>query len=315
MLCKFSLIELYFALFFSLKINICIYISSGLNTINKFLYLSRISKYFNQSQINICSLSDGPNCYFTENNYIKHYLKINNENKNSVKICDEWVKLLSKIPKNNYKRALHHLSKISSNYINSYQNETDKEQTPENGKLFILMTFDDETTKENTYLEKLTSIFYNERLIAEFEGKLRLFDDHDLSEENIKISDYPSKLYGIIESEHVSISFRGKLFLFKSAYIKAHNEKSNSEEILFYGYLGEQIVFGYTFTDNEKRKQKWLKVFLSENILINKLVISGPYDIDNIQFIFNYETNVDEEEIYYMYNNKRVKKLVDDDEI
>ena len=225
------------------------------------------------------------------------------------------MKLLSKIPKNNYKRTLYHLSKITSNYINSYKNETDKEQTPENGKLFILMTFDDETTKENTYLEKLTSVFYNERLIADFEGKLRLFDDHDLSEENTKISDYPSKLYGIIESESVSISFRGKLFLFKSAYIKAHNERSKSEEILFYGYLGEQIVYGYTFTDNEKRKQKWLKVFLNDNILINKLVISGPYDIDNIQFIFDYETNVDEEEIYYIYNKKRIKKLVDNDKI
>jgi hypothetical protein len=314
MFCKFSLIELYFALFFSLKINVCIYISSGLNTLNKFLYISRISKYFNQSQINLCSLSDGPICYFTENNFAKHYLKTNNENKNS-KIDDKWVKLLSKIPKNNYKRTLYHLSKITSNYINSYINETDKEQTPKNDKLFILMTFDDETTKENTYLEKLTSVFYNERLIADFEGKLRLFDDHSLSEENTNISDYPSKLYGIIESESVSISFRGKLFLFKSAYIKAHNEKSKSEKILFYGYLGDQIVYGYTFTDNEKRKQKWLKVFLNENILINKLVISGPYDIDNIQFIFNYETNVDEEEIYYIYNKKRIKKLVDNDKI
>ena len=226
-----------------------------------------------------------------------------------------YLQLYSNIRKNNYKRALYHLSKITSNYINSYKNETDKEQTPENGKLFILMTFDDETTKENTYLEKLTSVFYNERLIADFEGKLRLFDDHDLSEENTKISDYPSKLYGIIESESVSISFRGKLFLFKSAYIKAHNERSKSEEILFYGYLGEQIVYGYTFTDNEKRKQKWLKVFLNDNILINKLVISGPYAIDNIQFIFNYETNVDEEEIYYIYNKKRIKKLIDNDEI
>ena len=210
---------------------------------------------------------------------------------------------------------MYHLSKITSNYIHSNLNETDKEQTPENGKLFILMTFDDETTKENTYLKKLTSVFYNERLIADFEGKLRLYNDHELSEENAKIYDYPSKLYGIIESESVSISFRGKLFLFKSAYIKAHNEKSKSKEIQFYGYLGEQAVYGYTFTDNEKRNQKWLKVFLNENILINKLVISGPYDIDNIQFIFNYKTNVDEEEIYYMYNNKRIKKLIDKDEI
>jgi hypothetical protein len=315
MFCKFSLIELYFALFFSLKINVCIYISSGLNTLNKFLYISRISKYFNQSQINLCSLSDGPICYFTENNFAKHYLKTNNENKNS-KIDDKWVKLLSKIPKNNYKRTLYHLSKITSNYINSYINETDKEQTPKNDKLFILMTFDDETTKENTYLEKLTSVFYNERLIADFEGKLRLFDDHDLSEENTKISDYPSKLYGIIESEFITISFRGKFFICNYVYIRAHDEQSKSEEIKFYGFLGENIKFEYSYTDNKERKEKWLKVFFpSEVEVVDKLVISGPYDIDNISFTFLYKINVDEEENYYLYNHQKVEKLIENDDL
>ena len=47
----------------------------------------------------------------------------------------------------------------------------------------------------------------------------------------------------------------------------------------------------------------------------DKLVISGPYDIDNIEFTFYYETNVEVKDIIEMKNEKRGKLLIYDDEI
>ena len=45
------------------------------------------------------------------------------------------------------------------------------------------------------------------------------------------------------------------------------------------------MLYGYSYTDNKERKEKWLKVFFpSEVEVVDKLVISGPYDIDNISF-------------------------------
>ena len=321
MIFKYGLMILYIILFFSFKIDICIYISSGLNTLNLFLYRSRISKYNEQSKKSICSLNDGPNCYFTEKKYIKHYLNTKNENKN-IKINDEWVYFFSKISSDKYNPILNNLLKYTTNYINLYSKEIDSKQNPPRKVLSIIMTFDDETTKKDMLLKRLTNIFYNEKLIANFEGKLRLSNDEDLpdrdkdkkDEKDSENSDYPSELYGIIESEYISISFKGKKFICNFCYIKAHDEKSKLEEINFYGFLGDKMLYGYSYTDNKERKEKWLKVFFPEVIKIDKLVISGPYDIDNISFTFNYKTNFDEEEIYYMYNYKSKEILIEDEE-
>ena len=267
---------LYIILFGSFKINFCIYLSSGIITLNKFLYSSRISTYDEQNEIGTCSLSDGPNCFFSEKKYINHYLKTNNEDKNSI-INDEWVYFYSKIQNKNYETILNNLSKYTTNYIDSYSEKIDSDQNPQTDYLGILMTFDDDTTKKNMFLKKLTNIFYNEKLIADFEGRLRLYDDEGLpgkDEKNTKYGDnYPSKLYGIIESEFITISFRGKFFICNYVYIRAHDEQSKLEEIKFYGFLGENIKFEYSYTDNKERKEKWLKVFFLRKwkLLINWL--------------------------------------------
>lgn len=314
---KYGINMLYTILFFSFGINkgICIYLPTGINSLNKFLYLSRISKYNNQTKTGTCSLSDGPNCYFTENSYTKHYIQANNENNNNT-INDEWVKFYSKIPLNNYKKILHNLSKYSLKCINSTLKKRDEEQNPKNQELNILMTFDDSTTQKDMYLERLTNTFYNEKLIADFKGKLRLSKDDNPPEKpkELKSSNYPSKLYGIIESDYVSISFRGKYFVCNYCFIKAHND-DNTEEIQFYGYLGEKIVFGYSYTDDKKGKDKWILVTFPEKITIDKFVISGPYDIDNISFTFQYEINADPYEVYYNYNHLKKADLVENNDI
>ena len=301
---------IYIFLFFLIMKYKSQYLSSGLNALNNFLYLSRISKYYNQSKEKICSLNDGSDCFFTENKYIQTILST----KSDALATQDWVQYLSKINNFNYKDILYHLSQQTSNYIDLYSEAIDKVQNPPEDKLFIIMTFDDDTTKPNMYLHQLKATFYNEMIIANFKGKLRLSDKYQ-DENKEKIPNYPDKLYGIIESDSVSISFKGKLFLFTSAYIRAQNEKSKSEKISFYGFVGEQIVYGYSYSDSSRKERNWLKVLSHTNIPADKLVISGPYEIDNLEFIFYYETNVDFNDIYDMKKNKMTKRLINDDDI
>ena len=126
---------------------------------------------------------------------------------------------------------------------------------------------------------------------------------------------YKAKLYGIIESDLVSITFEGKLFIFNGIYVRAHNEENKSKTINFYGYVGEQIVYGYSYSDKNRNERNWIKVLSHTNVPTDKLVISGPYDIDNIEFTFYYETNVEVKDIIEMKNEKRGKLLIYDDEI
>ena len=314
MILKYRLIILYIILFCSFKINFCIYLSSGIITLNKFLYSSRISTYDEQNEIGTCSLSDGPNCFFSEKKYINHYLKTNNEDKNSI-INDEWVYFYSKIQNKNYETILNNLSKYTTNYIDSYSEKIDSDQNPQTDYLGILMTFDDDTTKKNMFLKKLTNIFYNEKLIADFEGRLRLYDDEGLpekDEKNTKYGDnYPSKLYGIIESEFITISFRGKFFICNYVYIRAHDEQSKLEEIKFYGFLGENIKFEYSYTDNKERKEKWLKVFFPPEVeVVDKLVISGPYELIIFPLLFYIKLMLMKKKIIICIIIKKYKNLL-----
>lgn len=312
--------KLILILFFSVQINICGYLSSGIRAFNKFIYFSRLKQYYNQSKIKTCSFSDGPNCYFSENNYIKHYILTHNENKSEI-INHGWARLYSKIPKNQYFQILKNLDINIRNYINTYSKLVDKEQNPQDEISEALINFDmyDAITIEKDIIleDKSSMIIFNEKLIADINGKLKLSYDKDLTEKylNIQYKDYPSTTFGIIESDILSISFRQKLFMCNFIYIKAHEKNNDSEKILFYGYVKEQLVYTYGFIDNQQRKEKWLKVIFPEKIAVDKLSISGNYDIDNISFSFPRLVEVDTNEIYSNYNYKNIKTLISNDDI
>ena len=309
----------YFILLF-LLINLykSTYLNSGIKSLNKFLYSSRISKYYHQNQKKICSIKDGPNCYFTEYDYSKYYKQTNNENKTD-KINAEWVELYSRIPKDKYKNIMNNFINFTSNYINLYSKEIDTEQNSQSKNYQVLMnfdSFDDETIKHDIYLEeKLGTIFFNEEIIADIKGRLRLSYDKDLTEKDLlRNKDYPSKTFGIIESDYITITFREKSFICNYLYLKAHNSKYN-EKIFFQGYLMEKLIYNYEYLDKQERKEKWLKVTFPEAIPIDKLLISGYYDIDNIYFTFPTIFNVDQNEIYNIYNHKNIKILISNDDI
>jgi hypothetical protein len=205
-------------------------------------------------------------------------------------------------------------------YLLKNSNEIDFEQNSQ-GEIFkYLLTFDsfNELTKlKDIYFEdKDKKIFYNEEIIINIKGKLRLSYDKDESEEFLREinADYPSKTYGIIESKFISISFQGKLFLCNFLYIKRHDEKNKKELIYFFGYIGNKAVFTQSYLDNKKRNEKWLKVHFSNIIPINNLVISGPYDIDNLSLTF-LNKNYDDSDLYRIYKKQNVAKLIKDEDI
>jgi hypothetical protein len=307
-----NVIFILYILFFYLNSKYkCLYISSGLDAVNNFLYLSRISKYYNQSKKSTCSFHDGSDCYFTENNYIKDikttkYDKIINQ---------EWIKLYSQNKNFDYIGILYQLSQQTADYIEMYSKENDKAQNPPENKLNIVMTFDDETTKPNMYLHELKAIFYNMELIANFGGRLKLSDKYQETSKIQKGSNYPSKLYGIIESELITITFQKRLFIFDYIYIRANTVEDKLNKINFYGYIGEQMVYALSFSDNDRKENTWLKILSHTSVPTDKLVVSGPYNIDNIGFTFYYETNVNFDDIFDMNLYQKSKRLIEDDDI
>ena len=299
------------------ELNKAIYIFSGIKTLNKFLYYSRYKEYYNQKKMNKCSLNNGPNCYFIENKFIQNYNIIaNNDN-----INNEWIYFYNKTQNYEYNQTLQYFENYTKNYIEKKSKKIDKEQNSQGEVFKYLMTFDsfDEyTIKKDTYFDQklLIKSFYDKEFIIEIKGKLKLSYDKDLSEYYLNVIDneYPSTTYGIIESNYITISFKGKPFICNFFYIKSHNKNNKSEQIYFYGYIGNKIVFSYSYNDNIKRKEKWLKVFFPSSYLINILIISGPYDIDNISFTFP-DKKYEDSNLYNNYNYKNKELLIKDEEI
>ena len=305
---------LFFIIIFQL--NHAIYISSGLKTLNRFLFSSRFKKYYYQNKIKTCSINDGPNCYFTERKYVNNY----NQFKSDDGINDKWANFYNKTDNNDYEKILNLFNIDIKRYFGKYSNQIDKNQNSQ-GKVFKYLLsfdyFDKFTLKGDIYMnEKLSEIFYNQEIILDITGKLKLSYDKDISEDYLRTinKDYPSTTFGIIESKFIRISFRGKAFICSYLYIKAQNEKSKSEQIHFYGYIGNNLVYNYNYQDNKKRNEKWLKVYFPNPTPINILVISGPYDIDNIFFTF-LNKKYDESNLYNSYNHKLKQEIIVDEDV
>ena len=304
-------------LFIFFPINNASNILSGIKSLNNFLYLSRYKKYYKQNKTNSCSLIDGSDCYFTEMKYLYSYNDINDD-KNI--ILEDWNKSFEISKKYGLDNTYLFYRNKTKEYLLKNSNEIDFEQNSQ-GEIFkYLLTFDsfNELTKlKDIYFEdKDKKIFYNEEIIINIKGKLRLSYDKDESEEFLREinADYPSKTYGIIESKFISISFQGKLFLCNFLYIKRHDEKNKKELIYFFGYIGNKAVFTQSYLDNKKRNEKWLKVHFSNIIPINNLVISGPYDIDNLSLTF-LNKNYDDSDLYKSYKKQNFAKLIKDEDI
>ena len=291
------------------------YILSGIKTLNNFLYLSRYKKFYKQNKTTSCSFIDGPNCYFTEKNYLFNFNQFNE--KENV-IFEDWNKSLKNSEKYGLNNIYFFYRKKTKEYLIKNSNKIDFGQNSQGEAFTYLLTFDyfDQYTivKDIFFEENIKKTFYNQEFIIEIKGKLKLSYDKDETEEYLRqiYPDYPSKTYGIIDSKFISISFQGKLFICKFLYIRPHDEKSKKEIIYFTGYVGKQAMFIQSYIDIKKRKEKWIKVYFRNFIPINILMISGPYDIDNLSFTF-LNKHYDDSNLYKNNNNEIVKLIKDED--
>ena len=307
----------YFLFFFVFRINIAIYIFSGIKTLNKFLYLSRYQNYYKQIKKNSCSLSEGSNCYFIEKNYSTY----NNEiNEKTNKTFDGWYNLLEKSDVYGIDFMYYSLLNKTKNFLSNNKNRIDNEAVPENKEKNYLLNFDsyDEFTKEKDiyFGEIKDKILNNNEYIIEIKGRLRLTYDKDLSESYLQVLNlgYPSTTYGIIESKFISISFHGKFFICDYIYIKPQDKNNRKESIYFLGFIDDKPIFSQSYLDNKKRNEKWLKISFEQATPISNLVIYGPYDIDNLSFIFP-NKEYDFSNLYDIYSNKNIEKLINDEDI
>ena len=177
-----------------------------------------------------------------------------------------WNNSFQKIDKYGLKKFIYYYENKTKVYLTKNKNEIDKEQNSQGEVLKYLLTFDnyDAITKQkDIYFEdSQKEVFYNQEIIIEIQGHLKLSYNKDISELYLHQihDDYPSKTYGIIESKFITISFKGKLFIIESIYIKAHNEQSKKETIFFIGYIGNKVVYSKAYKDDKKRNEKWLKI-------------------------------------------------------
>ena len=203
-ICKIKYI-LFFIIIFQL--NDAIYISSGLKTLNRFLFSSRFKKYYSQNKIKTCSINDGPNCYFTERKYVEDY----NQFKSDDRINDKWANFYNKTDNNDYEQILNLFNINKKKYLEKYSNQIDKNQNSQGEAFKYLLSFDyfDKfTIKSDIYMnEKLSEIFYNQEIIIDITGKLKLSYDKDISEDYLRTinKDYPSTTLCISESKVIRI--------------------------------------------------------------------------------------------------------------
>ena len=307
----------YLFLFIVFRINIAIYILSGIKTLNQFLYLSRYQNFYKQIKSNSCSLSEGSNCIFTEKNYSTHYNEIN---KHKNEIFKDWFNLLEKSDIYGIDFIYYLLLNKTKEYLLKNKNKIDSEVNSENKAMNYLLNFDsfDEFTKtKDMYFNEIKDKkIDNNEYIIEIKGRLRLAYDKDLSESYLQVLnlDYPSTTYGIIESKFISISFQGKLFICDYIYIKSHDKNNQKESIYFFGFIDNKPIFSQSYLDNKKRNEKWLKIGFEQTIPVSNLVIYGPYDIDNLSFTFP-NKEYDFSNLYDIYANKNIEKLINDEDI
>ena len=314
---------------FLLMININEYISSflpnGINQLNYFIYLDRMKQYSVQNFFKECSLSMGPNCFFSENKRINNYIKENGEFDNDNYDLDfnlneisdyqkQWMNFYDKSRKTDFFIKYTEINEYLSKYKDNLLSRNDSDQIPPSLNLRLGLTFesyDDITIKGDTYAYPSKPVKFNtEYIYIEIIGKLRLHYGEDLNLQNQMR--FPSKTFGIIESPNLKIRLGGKIFICEFFFLRLRNE--NIRKINIEGYLKNRKIFTVQKALNESAKNDWVKLPL-QNKEIDTLVIPGGIDVDNFRFII--ATN----EQYYITvqfhanDKQRIKNLVEDNDI
>ena len=144
-------------------INNASYILSGIKTLNNFLYLSRYKKFYKQNKTTSCSFIDGPNCYFTEKNFLYTF---NQYNEKENIIIEDWNKSLKNSEKYGLNNIYFFYRNKTKEYLIKNSNKIDFGQNSQGEAFTYLLTFDyfDQYTivKDIFFEENIKKTFYNQ---------------------------------------------------------------------------------------------------------------------------------------------------------
>ena len=315
---KFLIVPL--ILLINIQISLSSFLASGVNTFNDFIYLQRIKDFLKQNRSHTCSLSEGPNCLFTDNFYYNSKVF----DKNYYYPDKEWYELKKTSP------TVYDLYyKINTKIKNFFNYHKTSKDTSRNEPVFDFETsltfnaYDSVTKKKDIVLDSHIFITFLDNDIPIFlEGKLRL--RHDNQKLVIKGNiDYPSNTFLIVESHNLKISMNKKYFRCKSFFVRPHNKNNDKIQIIgqirqhitIEGYDENKLVFTTSLDFSYSDEKYWHKVNLSSNTFITKLVIPGGFEVDNFSFCIKGNYLYDIESQFYNHPNQKSITLVKDDEI
>lgn len=308
-------------LIINLKEYLSSYLSSGLKQLNNFIYSDRMKIFTIQNLSEKCSLSSGPNCYYTENlknsKNADESIKLFEDTQNPVDYSDfnkEWLDLFNKAKSSNYFQVYEEIESSLLEYKTNNLLKNDSQQVPPVFNLYLSLTFesyDDMTIKGDVYaLPSKIIRFFTENVVLEIIGKLRMHYGDDLKLKNAM--KYPTTTFGIIESPSLSIKLGGKTFICEYFFMRPRNEKIY--RINIEGYLGKNKLFSVQKEVNNMNSKKWNKITLPDK-KIDRLVLPGGIDIDNVRFVMEtvrqYEITVQ----FHKNDNQKNEDLIDDSDI
>lgn len=318
-----------FIILFLFKITFLSYLQNGINQLSNLIYLQRLSILSFQSYSNQCSLSEGPFCYYFEPFYIR---LLENENETLKKdfIEKNWISINFDYNEfSSYQDLYNGLEQKMTNYYQKNLNKIDKNQKVPIQEEQIDITFekyDSITIQNDIYLEKRTYLSSpSGKIPLIIDGIIKLkYDKSNLIVQNMM--DYPSKTYAIIESNRVSINLDGKKFRIISFFVRPKNIYSDENHkvtiigsmtkfIMIEGYNDNKLVFSTNYQFSYFDEKQWTKIIIDNNVFINKLILPGNLEIDNISLSVEGSKVYNIESIFYNDPKRKTMDLINDNDI
>ena len=318
-----------FIILFLFKKSFLSFLQNGINQLSSLIYLQRLSILSFQSYSNQCSFSEGPYCFYFEPFYIR---SLESENQTLKKDFTEkkWISINYDINEFSSHQDLYNdLEKKMENFYQKNLDKIDKNQKVPIQEEQIGITFeryDSITINNDIYLEKRTYLSSPSGTIPLIiDGIIKLkYDKTNIIVQNMM--DYPSKTYAIIESNRVSLSLDGKKFRIISFYVRPKNRYSDGNHkvtiigtmtkfIMIEGFNDNKLVFSTNYQFSYFDEKQWSKIIIDNNIFINKLVLPGHLEMDNISLSVEGSKVYNIESLFYNDPNRKTIDLISDNDI
>ena len=318
-----------FIILFLFKKSFLSFLQNGINQLSSLIYLQRLSILSFQSYSNQCSFSEGPYCFYFEPFYIR---SLESENQTLKKDFTEkkWISINYDYNEySSYQDLYNDLEKKMENFYQKNLDKIDKNQKVPIQEEQIGITFeryDSITINNDIYLEKRTYLSSPSGTIPLIiDGIIKLkYDKSNLIVQNMM--DYPSKTYAIIESNRVSLSLDGKKFRIISFYVRPKNRYSDGNHkvtiigtmtkfIMIEGFNDNKLVFSTNYQFSYFDEKQWTKIIIDNHIFINKLVLPGHLEMDNISLSVEGSKVYNIESLFYNDPNRKTIDLISDNDI